>query len=91
MTCWHGHIPRMSEAQLAQACEAYYRAAYHREWERAWQSPLNPFSSQPEQRVEWDAPVEPPVTSKPRRTTSLKPASTGDKAGAIDVEFVRVR
>lgn len=84
MTCWNGHVPHMSEDQLRQACQAYYRAAYHNAWDGAWSSPMNPLR---------DAPREPPV--KPdharARSTSLEEARPGDKAGAIDAEFVRVR
>lgn len=96
MTCWHGHIPGMSEAQLAQACEAYYRAAYNRAWAHAWQSPMNPYSYQPEQQVTWGAGTETPERDEPHtrarvKTSSLETARVGDKTGAIDVEFVRVR
>lgn len=82
MTCWNGHMPHMTEEQIAQATRAYYAAAYSMGWTRAWQSPVNPLR---------DAHNEPPVSAEPRRTTSLEPARTGDKVGAIDVAFTRVR
>lgn len=82
MSCWNGHMPHMTEAQLRQAIEAYTRAQYAANWTHAWQSPLNPLGADRQ---------EPPVQSQPRRTTSLPEATAGDKAGAIEVEFVRVR
>jgi hypothetical protein len=84
MSCWSGHMPRMNEDQLRQACHAYYRAAYHSAWDQAWQSPMNPLK---------DAIEEPSVNADPSRarSTSLEEARPGDKAGAIDAEFVRVR
>lgn len=82
MTCWSGHMPRMTEEQIAQATRAYYTAAYRRAWTHAWQSPVNPLR---------DEAPETPENREPRRTTSLEPARTGDKVGAIDVECVRVR
>jgi hypothetical protein len=93
MSCWSGHMPRMNEDQLRQASEAYYRAAYNRAWTHAWQSPMNPFSYQPEQQVHWQADQEPPVQQEASRarSTSLEEARPGDKTGAIDVAFVRVR
>lgn len=85
MTCWNGHLPHMTDAQLRQATEAYAQAsaAFHHSFQARMQS-------------QWWAPTgaiheEPPVATKPRRTTSLAPARAGDKLGAIDVEYVRVR
>lgn len=84
MSCWGGHMPHMSEDQLRQACHAYYRAAYHSAFASAFSSPMNPLR---------DANQEPPVQqeSSRARRTSLEEARPGDKAGAIDAEFVRVR
>ena len=85
MSCWSGHMPHMSEDQLRQACHAYYRAAYRSAWDRAWQSPMNPLRE--------TAQHETPEAEEPSRArrTSLEEAHPGDKAGAIDAEFVRVR
>lgn len=83
MSCWTGHVPGMSDAQLAQALEAYYRAAYSQAWEQRWhQQPWAPADA---------AHVESPVYREPRRTTSLAPARAEDKVQALDVEFARLR
>lgn len=82
MTCWNGHLPHMTDDQVHQAVHAYMME-FDRQWQRAWQSPMNPLR---------DEPAEPRKQApRPRKATSLQPARTGDKLEAIDVEFVRVR
>lgn len=77
-------MPFMSDEQIAQATDAYIRAQYAAQWGRAWGSPMNPLGAVNE---------EPPVKQEPSRArkTSLEEARPGDKTGAIDVAFVRVR
>jgi len=92
MSCWNGHVPHMSEAQIAQATEAYFKAEYARNYAKAWSSPGNPFTTSQTINLEWRTePTEPPASKQHRRTTSLAEAQASDKAGAIDVEYVRVR
>lgn len=83
MTCWNGHLPHMNNDQLHQAMHAYYRAAFTQAWDGRM-------------RQQWWVPTgaerpEPAVEPEPRRSTSLPEARAVDKAGAIEVEFVRVR
>ena len=83
MSCWNGHVPHMTDAQINQAIHAYYQAEYARQFSRAWGSPLNPLREA--------EPSELPEHPKPHRTTSLAEARPADRVGAIDVEYVRVR
>jgi hypothetical protein len=92
MTCWEGQMPYMNEDQLRQATRAYFRAAMDRAWQEAWRTPLNHGTTSQATGPAWAAtePTEPPASKESRRT-SLPRASASDKAGAIDVAFVRVR
>lgn len=82
MSCEYGHVPHMTDDQLAQAVHAYERAAYSQA-----------FGTRMQQQgwVPGAGDQELPARDKPRRTTSLAEAHPGDKVGAIDVEYVRVR
>ena len=81
MTCWNGHLPHMTDDQVHQAVHTYME--FDLQWQHAWQSPMNPLR---------DEPAEPSrLNRQVPKKQRLGPASTGDKAGAIDVEFVRVR
>lgn len=77
MTCWNGHMPQMSDDQMAQAIHAYMHAFEARWREQPWAPPME----------------EPSRKSSPKAKsrTSLPEAREVDKAGAIEVEFVRVR
>ena len=86
MSCWGGQMPHMTDEQMRQAIEAYYgmyKAGFTARWQVSpWTPPLDPCH------------LERPRTASSPKSQSrarLETARAVDKAGAIDVEFVRVR
>jgi hypothetical protein len=85
MTCWNGHMPHMNNAQMHQAVHAYFAAYQSQVAQRLDESIFL------QHQAPWAAATETPAEQKPKRTTSLAEARPGDKVGAIDVAYVRVR